>query len=100
MADADYRQAENRVLNELDRAYHRFLESRQLVEVYHKGVLDRALTLLEMAQQDRQQGQLGILELVDAARAAQETKEDYIDALFSYQRAVFRLEIAAGRSIQ
>jgi hypothetical protein len=39
------------------------------------------------------------LELVDAVRAAHETKEDYLDGLFSYQRAVLRLENAAGQII-
>jgi len=99
VAEVDYRQAEMTARNELERAYHRFLESRRLVEVYQTGILDRALTLLTMAQQEREKGQLGILELVDAARAAHETKEDYLDALFSYQRAIFRLENAAGQVI-
>lgn len=97
VADAEYRRALNQAFNELDRSYHRFLENRRLVQVYQKGVLDRALTLLEMAQQDREKGQLGILELVDAVRAAHETKEDYLDTLFSYHRAVIRLENAAGQ---
>jgi len=56
--------------------------------------------LLTMAQHEREKGQLGILELVDAAQAAHETKEDYLDALFSYQRAVFLLENAAGQVIR
>ena len=99
LADAEYEQALNRVVNELEASYYRFLESRRLVEAYQRGVLDRALTLLEMAQQDRQKGQLGILELVDAVRAAHETKEDYLDALFSYQRAIIRLENAAGQVV-
>jgi hypothetical protein len=52
-----------------------------------------------MAQHEREKRQLKFLEFVDAARAAHETKEDYLDALFSYQRAVFRLENAAGQVI-
>ena len=99
VAEADYRQAELRVRNELEQAYQRFLESRRLVEAYQTGILDRALTLLTMAQQEREKGQLGFLEFVDAARAAHETKEDYLDALFSYQRAVFLLENAAGQVV-
>ncbi|MGD9849729.1 MAG: TolC family protein [Nitrospirales bacterium] len=97
VADAEYRRALNQAFNELDRSYHRFLENRRLVQVYQKGVLERALTLLEIAQHDREKGQLGILELVDAVRAAHETKEDYLDTLFSYHRAVIRLENAAGQ---
>lgn len=100
VAEADYRQAERATRNELERAYHRFLETRRLVEACQTGILDRALMLLTMAQHEREKGQLGILELVDAARAAHETKEDYLDALLSYQRAVFRLENAAGQIIQ
>lgn len=99
VADIEYQSALNQAFNQLDRSYHRFLESRQLVQLYHKGVLERALMLLEMAQQDREKGQLGILELVDAARAAHETKEDYLDTLFAYHRAVIRLENAAGRAV-
>ena len=99
MAEAEYGQVLNQVLNELEASYYRFLESRRLVEMYQQGVLDRALTLLETAQRDRQKGQLGILELVDAVRAAHETKEDYLEALFSYQRAVIRLENAAGQTL-
>lgn len=99
LGDVEYGQALNRAFNELESAYYRFLESRRLVEVYQQGVLERALTLLEMAQEDRQRGHLGILELVDAARAAHETKEDYLDALFSYRRAVIRLEHASGQVI-
>ncbi len=99
VAAADYRQTEMTVRSELERAYDRFLEARRMVEAYQTGVLDRALTLLTIAQKEREKGELGILELVDAARAAQETKEDYLDALFSYQRAVLRLEHAAGQAI-
>ncbi|HBP86555.1 MAG TPA: TolC family protein [Nitrospirales bacterium] len=99
VAEADYRQAEMTTRNELERAYNRFLEGRRMVELYQTGILDRVFTLLTVAQQEREKGELGILELVDAARAAQETKEEYLDALFSYQRAVFRLENAAGQVI-
>ncbi|HQU29820.1 MAG TPA: hypothetical protein PKZ24_11665 [Nitrospirales bacterium] len=52
---------------------------------------------MKTTQRDRQKGQLGILELVDAVRAAHETKEDYLDALFPYRCAVIRWEKAAGQ---
>jgi len=58
------------------------------------------LTLLDLAKKAHETNEVNILELVDASRTANETKEDYVDALYGYQRAVLNLENAAGQSIE
>jgi cobalt-zinc-cadmium efflux system outer membrane protein len=98
--EAEYRRTLNQARNELDVAYHRLTQARRLVETYNRGVMDRALTLLDLAKRSYEDSDLNILELVDASRAASETKEDYIDALYGYHRAVLNLESAAGWSVK
>lgn len=62
VGEADYRQSEMTTRSEVERAYIRFLEGRRMVEAYQTGVLERALTLLTLAQHEREKGQLGILD--------------------------------------
>ncbi len=99
-AETQLRATLNEVLNELDLAHRKLVQSRRLVETYQAGVLNQALALLELSEDEYEAGTLGILELVDAARTASETKEDYLDALYRYQRDVLALEIAAGQPIK
>ena len=96
---AEYQRVVNQARNELDVAFHRLTQARFLIEMYHQGVLDRSLTLLHLARKAYEENELTILDLVDAVRTANETKDDYVDALYGYQRAVLNLESAAGQSI-
>lgn len=97
--ETEYRRVLNQARNELDVAYHRLTHTKRLVETYNGGVLDRALILLDRTTQAYEANDLNILELVDAFRTVSETKDDYLDALYSYQRALLSLESAAGQSL-
>lgn len=97
--EAEYRRVLNQALNEVEVAHHRLTQARRLIETYHAEVLERALTLLDLAKQAYATNELNILELVDASRAASETKDEYVDALYGYQRARLNLESAAGQSL-
>lgn len=98
-ADADLQGALNEAINDLMSAAERFMQSQRLIELYHAGILDRALSLLELARQAYQEGELDILGLVDAVRTANETKEDYVETLYRYHRDALELERAAGQPL-
>lgn len=96
-ADVDFLGALNEATNELNWAYQRFIQNQRLVEIYSAGILDRTLTLLDLATKAYQEGELDILALVDAVRVANDVKEDYVDALYRYHRDTLDLERAAGQ---
>ena len=55
-----------------------------------------ALTIAELAYQ---RGGVTILDLLDAARTSRKIQQQYIEALFTYQRNLIQLESAVGQDI-
>jgi cobalt-zinc-cadmium efflux system outer membrane protein len=85
--------------NQVEVTYRNFLQSRRLVEAYVGGVLEDARSALTIAEQAYQRGGATILDLLDAARTSRTIQQNYIEALFAYQRNLFQLESAVGQAI-
>ena len=98
-AEADLRKTLIQVENQVDIAYRNLLESRRLVEAYRAGVLEDARLTLTIVEKAYERGGATILDLLDAARTSRTIQQNYIEALFSYQRNVFLLESAVGREV-
>ncbi|MDH4187537.1 MAG: TolC family protein [Nitrospira sp.] len=98
-AQADLRKTVNLVENEVDVAYRNLLQSRRLVEAYVGGVLDDARSTFTIVERAYERGGATILDLLDAARTSRTIQQNYIEALFSYQRQLFQLESAVGQEI-
>ncbi len=99
-AEADLNRTLNQVENQVDIAYRNLIESRRLVEAYLGGVLDDARSTLTIVERAYERGGATILDLLDAARTSRTIQQNFIEALFNYQRNVIQLESAVGQEIQ
>lgn len=98
-AEADLNRTLNQVENQVDIAYRNLIQSRRLVEAYLGGVLDDARSTLTIVERAYERGGATILDLLDAARTSRTVQQNYIEALFNYQRNVIQLESAVGQEI-
>ena len=99
VAEADLRQTLNEAHVQVDLAHRHLVQSRQLVEAYRARALSAADSLFNTVEQAYKKGKTTNLYLLDAARTASDIHEDYLDALYHYQRDILRLESAAGQTI-
>lgn len=98
-AEADLNKALNVVENEVEVAYRNLMHSRRLVEAYVGGVLDDARATFTIVERAYERGGATIIDLLDAARTSRTIQQNYIEALFNYQRNVLQLESAVGQEI-
>jgi outer membrane protein, heavy metal efflux system len=98
-AEADLNRTLNQVENQLDVAYRNLIHSRRLVEAFVGGVLDDARSTVTIVERAYERGGATILDLLDAARTSRTIQQNYIEALFNYQRNVIQLESAVGQEI-
>jgi len=98
-AEADLNRTLNQVENQVDIAYRNLIQSRRLVEAFLGGVLDDARSTLTIVERAYERGGATILDLLDAARTSRTIQQNFIEALFNYQRNVIQLESAVGQEI-
>ena len=98
-AEADLTKTLNQVENQVDIAYRNLIQSRRLVEAFLGGVLDDARSTLTIVERAYERGGATLLDLLDAARTSRTIQQNYIEALFNYQRNVIQLESAVGQEI-
>jgi len=99
-AEADLNKTVNQVENEVEVAYRNLIQSRRLVEAFVGGVLDDARSTSTIVERAYERGGATILDLLDAARTSRTIQQNYIEALFTYQRNLFQLESAVGQEIR
>lgn len=100
LAQADLSKTLNLVENQVDVAYRNVVHSRRLVEAYLDGVLDDARATLAIVERAYERGGATLVDLLDAARTSWMIQENYIEALFAYQRNILQLENAVGAAIK
>lgn len=98
-AGADLSKTLNQVENQVDVAYRNLLESRRLIEAFLGGVLDDARATFVIAERAYERGGVTLIDLLDAARTSRTIQQNYIEALFNYQRNVIQLESAVGQEV-
>jgi len=98
-AQADLRKTTLKVQNDLEVAYQNLAQSQRLIEAYQAGVLEDARTTFSILEKAYQKGGVTLIDLLDAARTSRTILQNYLEALFEYQRNLFLLERAAGQDI-
>ena len=98
-AEADLNKTLNLVENEVEVAYRNLIQSRRLVEAYVGGVLEDARATFTIVERAYERGGATIVDLLDAARTSRTIQQNYIEALFNYQRNLLQLESAVGQEI-
>jgi cobalt-zinc-cadmium efflux system outer membrane protein len=99
-ARANLQKTLNDLYVEVDTAYRRMVQSRNLVEAYRVGILEEAESLVRSMQEDFAKEELSFYEMLDASRTNANLQEDYLEVLFAYQRDVLLLENSVGQDIQ
>lgn len=99
VARADLDKTLNQVENQVDVAYRNLIESRRLVEAFLGGVLEDARATIAIVERAYERGGVTLLDLLDAARTSRTIQQNYIEALFNYQRNVIHLESAVGQDL-
>ncbi|MGD9849943.1 MAG: TolC family protein [Nitrospirales bacterium] len=98
-AQADLRKTTLKVQNDIEVAYQNLTQSQRLIEAYQAGVLEDARTTFSILEKAYQKGGVTLIDLLDAARTSRTILQNYLEALFEYQRNLFLLEQAAGQDI-
>ena len=98
-AEADLGKTLNLVENQVDIAYRNLIQSRGLVEAYLGGVLDDARSTFAIVERAYERGGATLVDLLDAARTSRTIQQNFIEALFLYQRNLILLESAVGEEI-
>ena len=80
-------------------AFQNLTQSQRLIEAYQAGVLEDARTTFSILEKAYQKGGVTLIDLLDAARTSRTILQNYLEALFDYQRNLFLLEQAAGQDI-
>lgn len=99
VAQVDLHKTTLEVQNEIEVNYRNLTQSQRLVEAYQAGVLEDARTTFSILEKAYQKGGVTLIDLLDAARTSQTILQNYLEALFEYQRNLFLLERAAGQDI-
>lgn len=99
VAQVDLHKTTLEVQNEIEVNYRNLTQSQRLVEAYQAGVLDDAKTTFLILERAYQKGGATLIDVLDAARTSQTILQNYLEALFEYQRNLLLLERATGQDI-
>jgi len=99
VAQVDLHKTTLEVQNDIEVTYRNLTQSQRLVEAYQAGVLDDAKTTFFILEKAYQKGGVTLIDVLDAARTSQTILQNYLEALFEYQRNLFLLERATGQDI-
>lgn len=93
------RALEASIAAELENAYQQFTASRGLLEQIESRMLTQARQVREIVEYSYRRGEAGLLELLDAQRAFNETMQAYNEARAEYARNLYLLDALAGKEV-
>lgn len=83
---------------EVENAYVEYRTARELLASFEGGVLQKAEQVLTTAEYAYRRGEASLLELIDAQRAFNETRQTYNAARAAFARALYTIDAVTGRS--
>jgi cobalt-zinc-cadmium efflux system outer membrane protein len=92
----DYNDVELQIITEIYQAYNNFIAQIKKVEHYNLGLVDDAGKILRGRIYSYQQGESGLIEVINAQRKYIELKLNHLEALFDYTASLIELERSAG----
>jgi len=97
-ADARWRQVRAQVLTDVEKAIVAYRVSRDRLRMFDGHILQQASEVRAIEQTAYQEGERGLLSLLDAQRAHNETLVSYNEARHAFALSVYQLESATGTS--
>jgi cobalt-zinc-cadmium efflux system outer membrane protein len=98
-ASFDLKLLEIDIGNRLEEEYKNYKVAFEQSKIYSTELLDRAKRSLEIAQFSYKQGEIGLLDVLDALRTYRDTLREYYQVLFEFYMAEISLEKIAGGEI-
>lgn len=91
-----YEETELQIVSEVIQAYNNYVAQSKKVEHYNKGLAEDALKILQGRIYSYQQGESGLIDVLNAQRTYIELQLNQLNALFDFTSALIELERAAG----
>ncbi len=91
-----YEETELQIASEVLQAYNYLVAQNKKVEHYNLGLVDDASRILQGRIYSYQQGESGLIDVLNAQRTYIELQLNHLEALFEYTSALIELERAAG----
>jgi cobalt-zinc-cadmium efflux system outer membrane protein len=95
-ASFDLKLLEIEIGNRLEDEYKNYKVAFEQSKIYSTELLGRAKRSLEIAQFSYEQGEIGLLDVLDALRTYRDTLREYYQVLFEFYMAEISLEKIAG----
>jgi cobalt-zinc-cadmium efflux system outer membrane protein len=95
-ARAERVSVENKLILELENAYHQLHVAEKQVRIYTEKMLEEAEEVYRIASRSYEEGEASYLELLEAQRTLRTTRTEYVQALFEHQSTLADLEQAVG----
>lgn len=92
----EYEDAELQIYSEVLQAYNSFSAQARRVEQYNRGLIEDAGKILQGRIYSYQNGESGLVDVLNAQRTYMELQLDYIDALFEYTVSLIEVQRSAG----
>ncbi|WP_430614542.1 TolC family protein [Flavobacterium sp. JP2137] len=94
--ELEYRNVELELEKEIAQALHTYLTKQKQIQLFEGSMLQEAKEVLDGITYSYQRGASSLLEVLNAQRTYNETREAYVEARFDYAVALVELEKAVG----
>ena len=95
-SQVEYEETELQVTSEVIQAYNNFIGQNKKIEHYNLGLVEDAGKILKGRIYSYQDGESGLIDVLNAQRTYIGLQLNYIEALFEYTAALIELERSAG----
>lgn len=91
---------ENHLRSELETAVFALQEQEKQVQRFQNEILIEAEQVFELARVSYKEGETSYIEVIFAQQSLIETRSEYLDLLAEYNKAIAKLELALGHTLQ
>ncbi|MGH7791288.1 MAG: TolC family protein, partial [Thermodesulfobacteriota bacterium] len=95
-ADFDLKLLEIEIGNSLEEEYKNYRVAFEQSKIFSEELLDRAKRSLEITQFSYEQGEIGLLDVLDTLRTYRDTLNEYYQILYEFNISKIRLEKISG----
>lgn len=98
--EAKINSLEVQIKTEAQDTYEQYETAKNLLESIESGTLDQARSVFETMEYSYRHGEANFVELIDAQRALNDTKQAYNEAKAEYARSLYLIDSVAAKGIK
>ena len=99
ISEAQLQQTKNGIRLKLKNAYTSYINNQQQIKTYNDDILPQTKEVYRTAIKSYDAGELSYLEYMQVKQLVINARENYITALFNYNKSLFELEEIIGKNI-